>query len=351
MDILKFKKTYKFAFYSSFLLAFLSFLLLIIVLQFFNEVHLSYTFIFVFNVLLFVFSFLIIQYRVEKFIYKRIQKIYREVSVLDMDDFDKNTITSDMETLSKNVKKFVDDKHIEIETLKEREKYRREFLGNISHELKTPLFTVQGYILTLLEGAMNDKNIREKYLERANNGVERLNHIVKDLDMISKLETGDLQLNVQNFNILLLIDTVFELLEMEASKRNISLHFDKVYETPLFVVADKNRIQQVLINLIANAIYYGSSNGHVILSVRYFSETQLVVTVTDDGDGIPKNKLPRLFERFYRVEKSRARNQGGTGLGLSIVKHIIEAHNQQVFVESEVGKGSVFSFTLSVGRV
>jgi len=348
MDILKFKKTYKFAFYSSFLLATISFILLFIVLQFFSEAHLSYAFIFVFNVLLFLFSFLIIQYRVEKFIYKRIQKIYREVSVLNMDDFNKNTITSDMATLSKNVKKFVDDKHIEIKTLKEREKYRREFLGNISHELKTPLFTVQGYILTLLEGAMDDKTIRLKYLERANNGVERLNHIVKDLDMISKLETGDLQLNNQKFNILLLIDTVFELLDMEASKRNISLHLDKIYETPLFVVADKNRIQQVLINLVANAIYYGSANGHVIVSVQYFSETQLIIAVADDGEGIPNSKLPRLFERFYRVEKSRARNQGGTGLGLSIVKHIIEAHQQQVFVKSEVGKGSVFSFTLGL---
>lgn len=348
MKIFKFKKTYKFAFYSSFLLSFFSFLLLLMMQIYFNNIAISYQLLFSYHLILFIFSFIIIQFRVEKFIYKRIQKIYKEVAVLDEFSFDRKTITSDMETLSKNVKKFVDDKHTEIEILKEREIYRKDFLGNISHELKTPLFTVQGYILTLLEGAINDKSIRLKYLERANNGVERLNHIVKDLDMISKLETGGLHLEYQQFNILLLIDTVFELLEMEASKRNINLSLDKIYETPLFVTADKDRIQQVLINLVANAIYYGNANGNTIISVKYFSDNQLIIAIIDDGDGIPSNKLSRLFERFYRVDKSRARNQGGSGLGLSIVKHIIEAHNQQIFVESKVGKGSTFSFTLAV---
>ncbi len=346
MAFFKKQKTYKFAIQSAFLLSITAFLVLFILNSFLYKKLLSPYFLAIFSVLLFIFSFLIIQYRVEKFIYKHIQKLYSDVSMLDIDDFDKNTMTSNMETLSINVKRFADNKRIEIELLKEREKYRREFLGNISHEFKTPLFTVQGYILTLLEGAINDKTIRLKYLERANNGVERLNHIVKDLDMISKLETGDLNLEVKKFNILALVDSVFELLEMEASKRNITLSLNKFYETPLFVKADRNRIQQVLINLITNAIYYGNTNGNVIVSVNYHSENKLLIVVSDDGQGIESEKLPRLFERFYRVDTSRARNQGGTGLGLSIVKHIIEAHDENIFVESKIGEGSTFSFTL-----
>lgn len=346
MNILKFKKTYKFAFYSALLLSFLDLMLLIIINGFFKEINLSINFLLIFSVLLFVFSFLIIQYRVENFIYKRIQKIYKEVSILDISEFDKLPITSNMETLSKNVKKFADTKRIEIENLRERESYRREFLGNISHELKTPLFTVQGYILTLLEGAVEDKNIRLKYLERANNGVERLNHIVKDLDMISKLESGDLNLDIKKFNILVLIDTIFESLEIETSKRGITLSLDKTYENPIFVVADKSRIHQVLTNLLANSIYYGNTNGRTLVSVKFYKNNRVIISIMDNGDGIEPEKLSRLFERFYRVDKNRARNQGGTGLGLSIVKHIMEAHNEQVFVESELGKGSTFSFTL-----
>lgn len=342
---MKFKKTYKFAFQSALLLALLA-LIILLVLHFFLDHKLSLWFLFTFESLLFIFSFIIIQYRVEQFIYRRIQKLYNEVSILEVDDLDKNTITTNMESLSKNVKKFADEKRIEIENLKERETYRREFLGNISHEFKTPLFTVQGYLLTLLEGAINDKNIRLKYLERANNGVERLNHIVKDLDMISKLETGDLNINLSAFNIIKLVENVFDLLEIEAKKRNVSLALNRVYESLILVNADKDRIQQVLINLIANAIYYGKTDGNTIVSINVHADNKIIIAVSDDGNGIEPDKLSRLFERFYRVDKSRSRNQGGTGLGLSIVKHIIEAHNQEVFVSSELGKGSVFSFTL-----
>jgi two-component system phosphate regulon sensor histidine kinase PhoR len=345
MDTLKFRKTYKFAFYSAILLSVLA-LGLLFILHLFQNNEFSLKAVFFFGIIMFISSFLIIQYRVERFIYKRVQKIYKDVSILDISELDKNTITSNMETLSKNVKRFAEDKRLEIETLKEKESYRREFLGNISHELKTPLFTVQGYILTLLEGAIDDKDIRLKYLERANNGVERLNHIVKDLDMISRLEMGDLSINYQHFNIITLIEDVFNLLEIESRKRNISLILNRFYEYPIIVNADKNRIQQVLINLVANAIYYGNSNGSTIVSINLFDKNKVIIAVKDDGSGIDSDKLPRLFERFYRVDKSRARNQGGSGLGLSIVKHIIEAHNEQVFVESEVGKGSTFSFTL-----
>ena len=342
---MKFKKTYKFAFYSALLLSLLA-LILMVVLQFFIVQKLSILFIMVFEILLFLFSLIIIQYRVEQFIYKRVQKIYKDVSILDIEDLDKNTITSNMETLSKNVKRFAENKRLEIENLKVREDYRREFLGNVSHELKTPLFTVQSYLLTLLEGAIDDKDVRIKYLERANSGVERLNHIVKDLDMISKLEIGDLSINYQRFNILNLIENVFDLLEIEAKKRIVSLSFSQVYETPIIVNADKNRIQQVLINLVANSIYYGKTNGTTLVSVKFYKSSKVIISVIDNGSGIESEKISRLFERFYRVDKSRSRNQGGTGLGLSIVKHIIEAHNEEVFVDSKLNKGSTFSFTL-----
>lgn len=317
-----------------------------VILQFFIAQKLSILFIVVFEILLFIFSLIIIQYRVEQFIYKRVQKIYKDVSILDIEDLDKNSITSNMETLSKNVKRFAENKRLEIENLKVREDYRREFLGNVSHELKTPLFTVQSYLLTLLEGAIDDKDVRIKYLERANSGVERLNHIVKDLDMISKLEIGDLSINYQRFNILNLIENVFDLLEIEAKKRTISLSLNQVYETPIIVNADKDRMQQVLINLIANSIYYGKTNGTTLVSIKFYKDNKVIISIVDNGSGIESEKVPRLFERFYRVDKSRSRNQGGTGLGLSIVKHIIEAHNEEIFVESELNKGSTFSFTL-----
>jgi two-component system phosphate regulon sensor histidine kinase PhoR len=299
-----------------------------------------------FSLLIFLFSFLLVQYRVERFIYRRVKKIYDEVSLLDIDDLKKGSITSDMETLSKEVKKFAEDKRLEIEMLQIREKYRREFLGNVSHELKTPLFTVQGYLLTLIDGAINDKTIRDKYLDRTNKGVERLISIVKDLDMISKLESGHLNPKFETFNIVGLIQNVFDLLEIKAKKRAIILTFDKKYETPILVKGDVKRIEQILINLIENSIKYGKQNGSTIVSVKNHSQKQFIIKVTDDGEGIEEQHLSRLFERFYRVDQSRSREQGGSGLGLSIVKHIVEAHDQEVFVESKQAKGSTFSFTL-----
>ncbi len=345
---MKFKKTYKFAFYSSFLLTTITLVLVIAIHQFTLNTSVNFSFLLLLGLSLFFISFFIIQFRVEKFIYKRIQKIYKDVSILDETKLDKNTITTNMENLSKSVKQFAENKKLEIEILNERENYRREFLGNISHELKTPLFTVQGYILTLLEGGMNDENIRYKYLERANNGVERLNHIVKDLDMISKLETGDLNLKIENFDIINLVEEVFDLLEMRAKKRNIQLIFNRRYEGKILVKADKNRIEQVLINLISNAIHYGNENSLVQVSFQATNNNKLHIKITDSGEGLTDENISRVFERFYRTDKSRSRNLGGTGLGLSIVKHIVEAHNQQVFAESQLGKGSVFSFTLDL---
>jgi two-component system phosphate regulon sensor histidine kinase PhoR len=287
-----------------------------------------------------------LQYRVEKFIYKRLKKIYDDVSLLESSSFTNQPITTDIATLTREVKKFARDKKVEIETLKIREEYRREFLGNVSHELKTPLFTVQGYLLTLLDGAMNDKNIREKYLERAEKGVERLIYIVKDLDLITKLETGDINLESSKFDIVELVNNVFELLEMRAAKKDISLVFETNYETPVYVLADKEKIQQVVTNLVVNSIKYGKKRGTTEVSIENLVNNKIIVRITDNGEGIEKKHIKRLFERFYRVDKSGARTEGGSGLGLAIVKHIIEGHNQNIYVESQFGVGSEFSFTL-----
>ena len=238
----------------------------------------------------------------------------------------------------------------EINILKDQENYRREFLGNISHELKTPLFTIQGYILTLLEGAMKDKKVREKYIIRAAKGVDRLISIVKDLDLITQFESGIKTVDKSKFNIYELVDNVFELMEFEAEKNNISLLNEKDENNPNYVYADKERIIQVLTNLVVNSIKYGTENGFTKVVVENSDNENLLIKVIDNGEGIEEEHLPRLFERFYRIDKNRSRKKGGSGLGLSIVKHIIEAHNQQIFVKSEIGVGTEFSFTLSKPR-
>ena len=312
--------------------------------EFFHEFSLSI--ILAFAVSIATFSFFVIQYRVERFIYRRVKKIYDDVSLLESTSFRSQPITTDMETLTKQVKKFATDKKLEIETLKVREEYRREFLGNISHELKTPLFTVQGYLSTLLDGAMDDKKIRKKYLERAEKGVERLVYIVEDLDMISKLEMGDVNLELSKFNIVDLVQSVFDLLEMVADKKNIILMFDRKYNKAINVFADQEKIQQVLSNLIMNSIKYGKENGTTEVTIEDLVDDKIIVRIRDNGEGIEKQNIPRLFERFFRVDKSGARSEGGSGLGLSIVKHIIEAHGEKIYVESEFGIGSEFSFTL-----
>ncbi|TRZ43318.1 sensor histidine kinase [Robertkochia solimangrovi] len=300
----------------------------------------------VFALILFPLGFLIIQYRVERFIYKRVKKIYDDVSLLESSSFQQQPITTDMQTLTQEIEKFANNKKLEIETLKIREGYRKEFLGNVSHELKTPLFTVQGYILTLLDGAMDDKAVRKKYLQRAAKGVERLIFIVKDLDMISKLEAGDVHLEMEDFDIVELIQHVFDMMEMKAAKKNITLTFDMEYPEPIIVHADRERILQVVTNLVVNSIKYGKTDGTTEVSIENLIKNKIIIRVTDNGEGIETQNIPRLFERFYRVDKSGNRKEGGSGLGLSIVKHIIEAHKERIYVESVFGVGSEFSFTL-----
>ena len=344
----KFKKSYKFAFKSSLYIT-LFFTAILYVFYYFNITIGIYP-LFIIPLLVFVFSFYVLQYRVERFIYKRVKKIYDDVSLLENASFRNQPITTDMATLTQEVQKFARDKKLEIETLKIREEYRREFLGNVSHELKTPLFTVQGYLATLLDGAMEDKNIREKYLERAEKGVERLIYIVKDLDMITKLETGDIHLEFSEFNIVEVVKNVFELLEMRAAKKKITLTFGDTYKKPIMVVADRDKIQQVVTNLIMNSIKYGKQGGTTEITIEDLVKNKVIVRMTDNGDGIAKQHLPRLFERFYRVDKSGARSEGGSGLGLAIVKHIMESHNEKIYIESELGVGSEFSFTLEKAK-
>lgn len=343
-----FKRTYRFAGYTSTYITL--FLTVLLGVFFYVEGTFSYWWLALFFLVCYAVSFFVIQYRVEKFIYKQVKKIYHDVKLLDASTFDTQRITTDMTTLTREVERFAEDKKLEIESLKDRENYRKEFMGNVSHELKTPLFTVQGYILTLLDGAMKDKTVRKKYLQRANKGVERLIYIVKDLDMITKLEIGDLALYKEDFNIIELVQNVFDLLEMKAAKKNITLTFDREYDDSIMVHADRERIQQVLTNLVENSIKYGKMDGTTEVSIEDLVKNKVLVRVTDNGEGIEEENIPRLFERFFRVDKSGSRKVGGSGLGLSIVKHLVEAHDEKIYVESQFGVGSEFSFTLEKSK-
>ncbi len=345
---IKLKKSYRFAFRSAFLITLCSAVVLGGLLYALKS--LDWVIVVLFSLFFFLISFVILQYRIQKFIYQRIKKIYDDVALLESSSLSTDPITTDMKTLTEEIEKFAKDKKIEIDTLKIREEYRKDFLGNVSHELKTPLFTVQGYIETLLDGAINDKSVRKKYLQRANKAVERLIYIVKDLDLITKLEAGELLVERSAFDIIELIRNVFELLEMKSAKKEIALTFDMDYPEPIYVYADREKIQQVLTNLLVNSIKYGQQNGTTEVSVENLIKNKVIVRVTDNGEGIPKQHIPRLFERFYRVDKSGSRSEGGSGLGLSIVKHIIEAHGEKIYVESVEKVGSEFSFTLEKAK-
>lgn len=340
----KYRKSYKFAAKSAAVISIFSMLLLLLLQYFFFQINILFTV--TFTLLFFGFCFFVLQYRVERFIYRRIQKIYKEVSILDESVLRNQPVTTDMQTLMYEVNKFATDKKVEIESLKVQEEYRREFIGNVAHELKTPLFTVQGYVSTLLDGGVKDKVIRKKYLERADKGIERLIDIVNDLDMITKLETNELKVNIQTFDIIELFQNVFDLLEMKADKKDITLMFDKDHYRTIPVKGDREKINQVVLNLVDNSIKYGKDNGTTEVAIESLTDKKLLIRITDNGYGIEKKQIPRLFERFYRTDSSRSRDIGGSGLGLSIVKHIIEAHNEHIYVESKIGVGSEFSFTI-----
>jgi len=298
------------------------------------------------SILIFIISFIIIQYRIQGFLFKRFKELYQDLDMLDSTQINKSSISTDMDSLMENIEEFAKNKKIEIETLKLKEQYRKEFIGNVAHELKTPIFTIQGYISNLLDGAMDDKELLNKYLKRTDNSVERLSYIIKDLDLITQLESSTMNLNISSFNMIDLILNIFDHLEIKSSKRNIKLVFDKKYNNEILVSADKERIGQVLTNLLVNSINYGRDKGTTEVSINDLTKEKLIVRVTDNGEGISKKHLPRLFERFYRVDISRSRKHGGSGLGLAIVKHIIDAHNENIYINSKPGVGSEFSFTL-----
>ena len=295
-------------------------------------------------------SFLILQLRVRKLFFERIKQIYKDLE-FETDSLIKTSpIDSDMNSFSKDIEEFVKLKRTEIETLKKEGIYRKEFVGNVAHELKTPLFSVQGYISNLLDGAMDDKELLKKYLKRAEKSVDRLTFIIKDLDLITQLESSTLKLKVTSFDILKLTEEIIEDLEISASKRNIKIIFNKNYDKQILVEADKNRIEQVITNLVTNSINYGSEKGTTEISFESNVE-KIIVKVNDNGEGISEENMPRLFQRFFRVDVSRSRSQGGSGLGLAIVKHIIDAHNENIYVQSTVGVGSEFSFSLKKSKV
>ena len=250
-----------------------------------------------------------------------------------------------IDRLQERVEKLIENREKELAHFENLDSYRKEYLGNVSHELKTPVFNVQGYIDTLLNGGLEDPNINVEYLRRAEKSVDRLISIIDDLETITQLESGGLILDIDAFDIAALCKEVYASLELNAAKRNTRLELSKKYDKPVLVLADKFRIRQVLVNLVANSIKYGKDNGTTVIDISYLHD-DVVISVSDNGDGIDEKHLPRVFERFYRVDKGRSREQGGTGLGLAIVKHIIEAHGKSIVAESRKGRGTRFTFSL-----
>lgn len=287
------------------------------------------------------------------FIFEKIKPLYKTIHYTQASGKELRKNVGKKHDIITEVKNEVGDwarnKAEEIDQLRQLEKYRREFLGNVSHELKTPIFNMQGYILTLLDGGLEDTSINRLYLERAEKSINRMINIVEDLESISRLESGELKLVFEDFNIVNLVYDVFELQEMLAQKQGVKLSFNSIYDKPIKVNADKKRIIEVVNNLIVNSIKYNKKGGSTTVSFIDIAD-QVMVEITDTGMGIAEKDIHRIFERFYRTDKSRSRDQGGTGLGLSIVKHIIEAHDQTISVRSKLGEGSTFSFTLNKAK-
>jgi len=281
----------------------------------------------------------------KKFIQNRLHLIYKSIQTKQqVVPFKGSTIDNLISTVEIDVRNWQKNKNKEITKLRDQEQFRREFLGNLAHELKTPVFAVQGYILTLIEGGIDDQQVNVQFLERASRATERIVNILEDLDQIAKLEVDALKIEMRSFEIIDLIKEIVETLELKAKEKNISLRFHNDLSS-IYVTADRNKISQVLTNLINNAISYGKIDGEVVISAVPIDDL-VTIEVKDNGIGIETEHFPRLFERFYRVEKSRNRNEGGTGLGLAIVKHIIESHQQSINVRSSIGIGSTFSFSL-----
>ena len=301
-----------------------------------------------FIVPLFILCFFIIYFYLEFFVLKKIRNLYKDL-IPNKEDKENILVTTNMDELVYQLKKFSKESETEIKTMQQKENFRRDFMGNLAHELKTPLFTSQSYLLTLIDGALKDENINLKYLKIAEKSIERLIFIVKDLDLITKLESDDLKLEKSTFNIISLVNNVFEMLEIQSGIKKISFSLDSKFKS-VKVIADQEKIHQVLTNLIENSVKYGKESGTTEVTIQNITENKIIVRITDNGNGIQKVHFKRLFERFYRVDNSGNRKTGGSGLGLAIVKHIIDAHNEKIYVESDYGVGSEFSFTLEKSK-
>lgn len=303
--------------------------------------------LFILGIVIFFSTYSIFKYSLENFIYERIKVIYKSIYTLKSRQYKKPDFKKDIfEKINSEVIEWGENKKEEIEQLRKLEEYRREYIGNISHELKTPIFNIQGYISTLLEGGLEDKTINRDYLLRAEKSIDRMIAIVEDLELLSKFESGQIKLKMGRYDIIKLTKGIIESLEVKAKKSGYELNLSTAYDNSIFVETDKERIEQVLINLIDNSIKYGAEqNGKTKIS--FFDMDELVlVEITDNGGGIFAEDIPRLFDRFFRTERGRTRQQKGTGLGLAIVKHIIDAHNQTINVRSSIGMGTTFAFTL-----
>ena len=345
---MKINTPFKFTIFCSLIVSVFSVLAVSIYNFYFHDVSLSISDC----LLLFLFFFVLIAtvtfLLLEIFINRKIRLLFQLVHNYKMSSTDfKLNMNEDILSKSEvEILKLAKKNSSELVKLKSEEKFRREFIGNLAHELKTPIFSIQGYILTLLEGGLEDPSINKRFLQRALKGSERMNKIIIDLDMISRFESDRINMEIENNNIVEICQDIFESLELKAKENKITLRFAEEYSNEILVSCDKDKVGQVMQNLIINAIKYSDPDTEVV--VRFTDvERNILIEIEDNGPGIDEKHISRLFERFYRVDKSRARNQGGTGLGLSIVKHIIEAHGHTIQVRSTEGKGSNFFFTLT----
>lgn len=315
---------------------------------FFKGIRFNFFYLFVFDISIFTFSYFLFGFVLRKFIYDKIRLIYKTIRNLKLNHNEKPDVEINKDII-KEVKEEVEgwskEHNKEISTLKHQENFRREYIGNISHELKNPIFNIQGYVYSLKEGAVEDKKLAKKYLNRTNKNIERIIDILEDLDTISELEIIDLKPNFIKFDLLQLTNEVIDLFVDKLANKNIEIYFRETYSNPIHAIGDKNKIKQVFINLIDNSIKYNQKNSKIKISF-FDMDINHLIEITDEGVGISEEDLPRIFERFYRTDKARSRKQGGTGLGLAIVKHIIEAHNQTINVRSTVGVGTTFAFTI-----
>jgi len=303
----------------------------------------------------FLLTFSIYHYTLQRFIYRKIKLIYKfiyQTKATPREEFFYNKVLpqKSIEEVSKDVEQWASGRKNEIELLKQNEQFRKEFLMNLAHELRTPIFTIQGYVETLLGGAVEDPNVNKKFLGSAAKSIDRLVELTNDLDQISKLESGRIPLVQEAFSIQDLVNDVYEEFALPAAEEAVKLEFKKGTERSLMVYADKAKVHQVLINLVENALKYGRHGGAITTGCYAMDDKRVYIEISDDGPGIAEEHLPRIFERFYRADRSRSRHIGGTGLGLAIVKHIIEAHGQTVTVRSKPGVGSSFGFTLEKNR-